>query len=130
MAVVGVQVGGDIGLHVGQNFIESFPERVIRSQLIPLMNKAGRLGEKTGSGFYLHKARKALPDPAVQEVLAAARAASGLEKVRPASCAAAAGAMRAPPLFVSHAGACVALQARGDDGKCTHLRLRAKTAHL
>lgn len=47
------------------------------------MNKAGRLGEKTGSGFYLHKARKAVPDPGVQEVLAAARAASGLDKVRP-----------------------------------------------
>ena len=77
-----MQVGGDVGLHVGQNFIDSFPERVIRSQLIPLMNKANRLGEKTGSGFYAYKNRKEHPDPAVQDILAAARAACGLDKVR------------------------------------------------
>jgi enoyl-CoA hydratase/3-hydroxyacyl-CoA dehydrogenase len=45
-------VGSDIGLHVGKNFVESFPERVYVSQLIPLLNAAKRLGEKSGSGFY------------------------------------------------------------------------------
>lgn len=69
-------------MHVGQNFIDSFPERVVRSQLIPMMNKAKRLGEKTGRGFYVYKNRKPEPDPSVQEIIAASRAASGLEKVR------------------------------------------------
>ena len=45
-------VGSDIGLHVGANFVEAFPERVYASQLIPLLNEAKRLGEKTGAGFY------------------------------------------------------------------------------
>ena len=45
-------VGSDIGLHVGKNFVEAFPERVYASHLIPLLNEAGRLGEKSGAGFY------------------------------------------------------------------------------
>ena len=45
-------VGADIGLHVGKNFIESFPERVYPAQIISLLNDHKRLGEKTGSGFY------------------------------------------------------------------------------
>lgn len=45
-------VGSDIGLHVGKNFVESFPERVYVSHIIPLLNQHKRLGEKTGSGFY------------------------------------------------------------------------------
>jgi 3-hydroxyacyl-CoA dehydrogenase len=42
----------DIGLHVGKNFVESFPERVYTSSLIPSLNEAKRLGEKSGKGFY------------------------------------------------------------------------------
>ena len=45
-------MGADIGLHVGKNFIESFPERVYPAQIISLLNEHKRLGEKTGSGFY------------------------------------------------------------------------------
>lgn len=45
-------VGSDVGLHVGKNFVDSFPERVYISQLIPLLNQHKRLGEKTGKGFY------------------------------------------------------------------------------
>ncbi|GBF93062.1 hypothetical protein Rsub_05673 [Raphidocelis subcapitata] len=45
-------VGSDIGLHVGRNFVESFSERVYVSHLIPSLNDAKRLGEKTGAGFY------------------------------------------------------------------------------
>ena len=57
-------VGADIGLHVGSNFIESFPERVYKSPLFPLMNQKKRLGQKTGAGFYKYdEKRKATPDP-------------------------------------------------------------------
>lgn len=57
-------VGSDIGLHVGKNFFDSFPERVYPGQLIKLMNEAKRLGEKSGAGFYKFAGRgKASPDP-------------------------------------------------------------------
>ena len=45
-------MGADIGLHVGANFAESFPERVYKPALMRLLNEAGRLGEKTGKGLY------------------------------------------------------------------------------
>lgn len=74
-----------MGLHVGKNFIESFPERVVKSHLIPLLNEAGRLGEKTGSGFYKYTNRNQAPDPALQEILDESRAAANLSKVGPVS---------------------------------------------
>lgn len=77
-----VQVGGDVGLHVGKNFIESFPDRVVKSHLIPLLNEAGRLGEKTGSGFYKYANRKPVPDPALKEILDKSRAAGGFTEAR------------------------------------------------
>lgn len=77
-----MQVGGDVGLHVGKNFIESFPERVVKSHLIPLLNEAGRLGEKTGSGFYKYTNRKQTPDPALKDILDKSRAAADLSKAR------------------------------------------------
>ena len=45
-------VGSDVGLHVGKNFLDAFPDRVHVSHLIPLLNQHKRLGEKTGKGFY------------------------------------------------------------------------------
>ncbi|QDZ22941.1 3-hydroxyacyl-CoA dehydrogenase [Chloropicon primus] len=47
-------VGGDIGQHVGANFIQSFPERTYGNANGPLvqMNQKKWLGEKTGRGFY------------------------------------------------------------------------------
>ena len=45
-------MGSDVGLHVGKNFLDSFPDRVHVSALIPLLNQNKRLGEKTGKGFY------------------------------------------------------------------------------
>lgn len=57
-------VGGDVGMHVGANFVESFPERVYPTNLLPNMCAAKRMGEKTGAGFYKYDAkRKASPDP-------------------------------------------------------------------
>jgi enoyl-CoA hydratase/3-hydroxyacyl-CoA dehydrogenase len=56
-------VGSDIGLHVGKNIFDSFPERVYPGHLIRLLNEAKRLGEKTGAGFYKFAGRgKAAPD--------------------------------------------------------------------
>ncbi|KAG2485502.1 hypothetical protein HYH03_015775 [Edaphochlamys debaryana] len=73
-------VGSDIGLHVGANFVTSFPERVYVSRLIPALNEAKRLGEKTGKGFYKFdpKTRKASPDPDLAPLLAASRKEAAL----------------------------------------------------
>ncbi|CAL8463963.1 g3498 [Coccomyxa elongata] len=74
-------VGADIGLHVGKNFLDSFPERTYPANLIVKLNEAKRLGEKTGSGFYAYDAkRKAKPDPSLAPIVEASRKASGLYK--------------------------------------------------
>ncbi len=73
-------VGADIGLHVGSNFVQSFPERVYSSTLYPLMNEKKRLGQKTGAGFYKYdEKRKATPDPGgIMPLINEARKAAGL----------------------------------------------------
>lgn len=72
-------VGADVGLHVGKNFLESFPERTYSAKLIVKLNEAKRLGEKTGSGFYQYDAkRKAKPDPALAPIVEASRKVSYL----------------------------------------------------
>lgn len=75
-------VGADIGLHVGKNFIDSFPDRVYPARIIALLNEHKRLGEKTGAGFYKYDSRrKASPDPAVGALIDESRKAAGLEKI-------------------------------------------------
>jgi 3-hydroxyacyl-CoA dehydrogenase len=77
-----MQVGSDIGLHVGKNFIDAFPERVVKSHLIPLLNEANRLGEKSGAGFYKYESRKPTKDAALAGLLEQSRQAAGLQEVR------------------------------------------------
>ena len=58
-------VGADIGLHVGKNVVESFGERSYPAALVAAMVEAGKLGEKSGSGFYAHgggRGSRAKPD--------------------------------------------------------------------
>ena len=71
-------VGTDIGVHVGKNFVEDFPDRVYESRIIPSLMEANRLGEKSGAGFYAFDAkRRATPDPeGLAPFLAASRAAA------------------------------------------------------
>lgn len=78
-------MGADIGLHVGKNFIESFPDRVYPARLILLLNEAGRLGEKTGRGFYAFdaKTRRAKPDPEIATLVAESRKGAGLMGATP-----------------------------------------------
>ena len=78
-------VGADVGLHVGSNFVDAFPDRVYPASIILGLNQAKRLGEKSGAGFYSYaKGRgKAAPDRAgLAPLLAASRAtAAALPKV-------------------------------------------------
>ena len=75
---LGDLVGHDVGVHVGQNFIDDFPDRVHQSRIIPSLLQSKRLGEKSGAGFYTYDAkRKATPDPeGIAHLLAASRAAA------------------------------------------------------
>lgn len=67
-------MGTDISLHVGQNMLDSFPERCYKPPIIQLLYDQKRLGEKTGSGFYkLDAKRKALPDPELKPLVEASR---------------------------------------------------------
>ena len=76
-------VGADVGLHVGQNFVQSFGDRVYPARLIVALNEAKRLGEKTGAGFYKYDGRKARPDPAgLGPLLAASRAGAALPPIK------------------------------------------------
>ncbi|MFN0021232.1 MAG: 3-hydroxyacyl-CoA dehydrogenase NAD-binding domain-containing protein [Pirellulaceae bacterium] len=58
-------VGLDTALFAGRVMWEAHPDRVMLSPILPAMVKAGRLGQKTGSGFYsyLNKKKKAQIDP-------------------------------------------------------------------
>lgn len=75
---LGDLVGHDVGVHVGQNFIDDFPARVHKSRIIPSLLESKRLGEKSGKGFYTYDAkRRATPDPeGIAPLLAASRAAA------------------------------------------------------
>ena len=75
-------VGADVGLHVGKNFLDSFPERCYPARVIALLNEHKRLGEKTGAGFYKYDAkRKAAPDASLAAIVEESRKLAGLEKV-------------------------------------------------
>ena len=77
---LGDLVGHDVGVHVGKNFIDDFPDRVYQSPLIPSLLTSKRLGEKSGAGFYKYdNKRRATPDPeGVEGLIAASRAQTRL----------------------------------------------------
>lgn len=51
-------VGLDTAVYAGRTILEAFPERTVVSPILPAMVKAGRLGQKSGSGFFLYKGKK------------------------------------------------------------------------
>jgi 3-hydroxyacyl-CoA dehydrogenase/enoyl-CoA hydratase/carnithine racemase len=58
-------VGIDTALYAGRTMWEAFPDRIQASPMLPALVKAGRLGRKSGLGFYSYNNRKrrAQPDP-------------------------------------------------------------------
>lgn len=65
-------VGLDTALFAGKVMVEAFPDRFLASSLLPEMVEAGRLGQKSGAGFfaYKQKADRGDPDPAFDALLA------------------------------------------------------------
>ena len=64
-------VGLDTALFAGRVLWEAFPDRIPVSPLLIQLVKAGRLGQKSGKGFFRYggKRRKPEPDPAFDEIL-------------------------------------------------------------
>ncbi len=63
-------VGLDTAVHAGRTMYQAFPDRVLPSTLPQLLVDAGRLGQKTGSGFYTYnKKNRPEPDPALEELV-------------------------------------------------------------
>ncbi len=65
-------VGIDTAFYAGRTMWEAFPDRIVASPLLCTLVKAGRLGQKTGAGFFSYKNRKkrAQPDPDLEPILA------------------------------------------------------------
>ncbi len=62
-------VGADIGLHVGSNFLQEWPDRTYKAYIFKLMNDNKLLGEKTGAGFYTFAKDKCAAAPAARSWL-------------------------------------------------------------
>ena len=68
-------VGLDTSVYAGRVMWEAFPDRTGASPILPAMVKAGRLGQKSGRGFFLYRDKKgrAETDPALADWLATYR---------------------------------------------------------
>ncbi len=66
-------VGLDTSFYAGRVMWEAFPDRVLASNVLPVLMKAGRLGQKSGAGFFAYdpkdKSGRGKPDPAVDQLL-------------------------------------------------------------
>lgn len=65
-------VGLDTAYYAGHVMHEAFPDRVIESELLGAMVKAGRLGQKTGVGFFSYagaKKGRGQPDPTLDAIV-------------------------------------------------------------
>jgi 3-hydroxyacyl-CoA dehydrogenase/enoyl-CoA hydratase/3-hydroxybutyryl-CoA epimerase/3-hydroxyacyl-CoA dehydrogenase/enoyl-CoA hydratase/3-hydroxybutyryl-CoA epimerase/enoyl-CoA isomerase len=60
------EIGLDTVLHGGWVLAEAFPERITASPLLVAMVKAGRLGYKSGAGFFSYPSPDQLSGPEVQ----------------------------------------------------------------
>ena len=58
-------VGIDTAFYAGRTMWEAYPDRINASPILPALVKAGRLGQKSGLGFfsYENRKRRAQPDP-------------------------------------------------------------------
>jgi len=64
-------VGLDTAMYAGRTMYNAFPSRVAASPLVPAMVKRGRLGQKSGKGFFNYENPRKSPetDPAVAKIL-------------------------------------------------------------
>ena len=73
--------GVDIAAAVNGTFSAAYGERCYMSTIVKRLVDAGRLGQKTGAGYYDYKSGRRQPDPkGIADALAGARADAGLPK--------------------------------------------------
>ncbi len=77
------EVGLDVAHKVAGVLSAAFPTRMQPAPLLEKLVAAGRLGRKSGTGFYRHAGRKRTPDPMVSALLgqAASRRPGSLEQL-------------------------------------------------
>jgi 3-hydroxyacyl-CoA dehydrogenase/enoyl-CoA hydratase/3-hydroxybutyryl-CoA epimerase len=68
------EVGLDVAHKVAGVLGRAFPDRMPATSPLEKMLAAGRLGKKSGLGFYRHRGRQRRPDPALRRLLGLARA--------------------------------------------------------
>ena len=71
------EVGLDVAHKVGRVLSHAFPDRMTAAAPLEKLIAAGRLGRKSGLGFYRHVGKKRQPDPAVRGLLGLTRHRSG-----------------------------------------------------
>jgi 3-hydroxyacyl-CoA dehydrogenase len=64
-------VGLDTAFYAGKVMHEAFPDRTAASPILPALVEKGRLGQKSGAGFYQYKDKKGkgTPDPALADII-------------------------------------------------------------
>jgi 3-hydroxyacyl-CoA dehydrogenase/enoyl-CoA hydratase/3-hydroxybutyryl-CoA epimerase/3-hydroxyacyl-CoA dehydrogenase/enoyl-CoA hydratase/3-hydroxybutyryl-CoA epimerase/enoyl-CoA isomerase len=64
-------VGLDTCVMAGRVMVEAFPDRIVVNDVLMALVKAGRLGQKTGAGFYAYKkgSDRGEPDPKLDELI-------------------------------------------------------------
>jgi 3-hydroxyacyl-CoA dehydrogenase/enoyl-CoA hydratase/3-hydroxybutyryl-CoA epimerase/3-hydroxyacyl-CoA dehydrogenase/enoyl-CoA hydratase/3-hydroxybutyryl-CoA epimerase/enoyl-CoA isomerase len=71
-------VGLDTSLYAGQVVNTAFADRAVPTRILDELVKAGRLGQKSGAGFYSYaKGSKGVDDPALADILARTRRPGG-----------------------------------------------------
>ena len=64
-------IGLDTAFYAGRVMWEAFPDRIAASPILAALVKTGRLGQKTGSGFFAYKDKsgRGTPDPSANETI-------------------------------------------------------------
>jgi 3-hydroxyacyl-CoA dehydrogenase/enoyl-CoA hydratase/3-hydroxybutyryl-CoA epimerase len=68
------EVGIDVALKAGAVLARAFGDRAEPSGILPLLAAAGRLGKKSGLGFYRYRNERATADPEIASLVKAKRA--------------------------------------------------------
>lgn len=66
-------VGLDTSLYAGRVMNTAYPDRAVATRVVDELVAAGRLGQKSGAGFYNYPRGKAVDDPALEPILAKCR---------------------------------------------------------
>jgi 3-hydroxyacyl-CoA dehydrogenase/enoyl-CoA hydratase/3-hydroxybutyryl-CoA epimerase/3-hydroxyacyl-CoA dehydrogenase/enoyl-CoA hydratase/3-hydroxybutyryl-CoA epimerase/enoyl-CoA isomerase len=70
-------VGLDTSLYAGRVVNEAFRDRAVQTRILDELVSAGRLGQKSGAGFFSYAKGKAADDPALAGILAKVRRPGG-----------------------------------------------------